>query len=361
MKNFFRISGSDVQVPMRLLVPFLVIGSVVGCNKPPPETIAVQPDLPTVQVRIQTVESKQATTTEEVMGIVRAKLRATIEAKSSGQITEMPVVLGQKVIAGELLVRLDAPEVKARLNQAEANLDQAQRDWKRVAALFDQQAATRADYDAANSRYLVAKGSQAEAKAMMGYVEIRAPFDALVTMKWADVGDLAAPGKSLIDIEDPSKLQLEADVPEAISAKVQQGATMAVRIGEGTGDVSGIVAEMAPMADPASHTIRVKLNLPSVPDKSTSPHSLMSGQFARLMVPMSQSFSLRVPTSAVVQRGQMEIVFAVENQRAHLHLVKTGRRVADETEILSGLASGDLVVVDNPQQLVDGQPVQRSQ
>jgi hypothetical protein len=57
----------------------------------------------------------------------------------------------------------------------------------------------------------------------------------------------------------------------------------------------------------------------------------------------------------------MEIVFAIENQRARLHLVKTGRRVNDETEILSGLASGDLVVIDNPQQLVDGQPVRGSQ
>jgi hypothetical protein len=67
---------------------------------------------------------------------------------------------------------------------------------------------------------------------------------------------------------------------------------------------------------------------------------------------------MRVPASAVVQRGQMEILFVVENQRARLRLVKTGRRVDDETEILSGLDSGELVVVDNPQQLVDGQRLQ---
>ena len=67
---------------------------------------------------------------------------------------------------------------------------------------------------------------------------------------------------------------------------------------------------------------------------------------------------MRVPASAVVRRGQMEILFAVENRHARLHLVKTGRRVNDETEILSGLDSGDLVVIDNPQHLSDGQPVQ---
>jgi multidrug efflux pump subunit AcrA (membrane-fusion protein) len=84
----------------------------------------------------------------------------------------------------------------------------------------------------------------------------------------------------------------------------------------------------------------------------------MLGQFARLIVPAGEYTSMRAPTAAVVQRGQMEILFVVENQHARLHLVKTGRRLNDETEILSGLDSGDLVVVDNLQQLVDGQPLQ---
>ena len=84
----------------------------------------------------------------------------------------------------------------------------------------------------------------------------------------------------------------------------------------------------------------------------------MSGQFARLLVPAGEYTSMRVPASAVVQRGQIEILFVVKNQHARLRLVKTGRRVNDETEILSGLDSGDSVVVDNPQQLVDGQPLQ---
>jgi multidrug efflux pump subunit AcrA (membrane-fusion protein) len=83
----------------------------------------------------------------------------------------------------------------------------------------------------------------------------------------------------------------------------------------------------------------------------------MPGQFARLVVPIGERSSVRVPAAAVVQRGQMEIVFVVTNQRAHLHLVKTGRQINNETEILSGLDAGDSVVVDGAPQLVDGQPV----
>jgi RND family efflux transporter MFP subunit len=322
-----------------------------GCHKAHQRQTAAQPDLPSIQVRTQIVESKPLASAEEVVGTVRARLRATIEAKANGRITAMPVILGQKVKAGDLLARLDAPEIKARLDQAEASLQQAQRDSERMSSLFPQQAVSRAEYETAESRYRVAKGVVAEARAMIGYMEILAPFDGVVTRKWVEVGDQAAPGKPLVDIEDPSKLQLEADVPEALVGRIKQDARMTIRVGQSPRDVTGTMAEIAPIADSASRTFRVKLDLQASP-------GLMSGQFARLIVPMGEITSVRVPVSAVVQRGQMEILFVVENQHARLHLVKTGQRANDEMEILSGLDSGVSVVVDNPQQLVDGQPLQ---
>src|SRR6185369_17037658 len=129
-----------------------------GCSKPQQAHVPSQPQLASVQVRTRAVESKTFTTTEEVVSTVRAKLRATIEAKTTGRITEMPLVLGQKVKPGDLLGRLDAPEIKARLEQAEASLQKSELEWKRVSSLMRQQAVTRADYEAAEARYLVAKG-----------------------------------------------------------------------------------------------------------------------------------------------------------------------------------------------------------
>ena len=125
---------------------------------------------------------------------------------------------------------------------------------------------------------------------------------------------------------------------------------MAIRAGVPAGELTATVAEIGPTVDPLSRTFRVKLDL-------QNDRGLMSGQFVRLSVPVGEITSMRVPANAVVQRGQMEIVFAVENQHARLHLVKTGRLFKDETEILSGLDSGDSVVIDNASQLVDGQPV----
>lgn len=351
-----RPSGNGIApARYRLWIHLLALPAEIlllaGCGKAHQGHAAAQPELHSRQVHTQTVEPKPLASVEEVVGTVRAKLRATIEAKASGRITDLPVVLGQKLKAGERIARFDAPEIKARLDQAEASLQQAERDAKRLASLFNQQAAARADYEAADSRYQVAQGVVAEARAMMGFADIRAPFDGVVTRKWVDVGDQAAPGKPLVDLEDPSQLQLEADVPEAMASRITQGARMTIRVGQGSGDLSGTIVEIAPIADPTSRTFRVKLDVQACP-------GLMPGQFARLVVPVGENNSLRVPASAVVQRGQMEILFVVENQHARLHLVKTGRHVNDETEILSGLDSGDSVVVDNPQQLADSQPLE---
>jgi RND family efflux transporter MFP subunit len=342
------------QIWMLAKPGFIVVAALAlftGCGHKREANLDTAQSLPAVAVRARNVESKGWPSTEEVVGTVRARMRATMEAKVTGRIAQMPVVLGQRVTKGQLLGRVDAAEIDARLEQAQASLQQAERDWKRTSSLFEQQAVTRADYDAVNSRYLVAKGALAEAQAMVAYVEVRSPFDGAVTRKWVDVGDLAAPGKPLVDIEDPSALQLEADVPEAIASRIQPKASMAIRVDALTNELTGIVAEIAPAADPTTRTFRVKLDLPNNP-------ALMSGQFARLLVSKGESNSLGVPASAVLQRGQMELVFVVENQHARLHLVKTGRHVGDEIEILSGLEAGDSVVVEGASQLSDGQPVQ---
>ncbi|MGZ8939543.1 MAG: efflux RND transporter periplasmic adaptor subunit, partial [Limisphaerales bacterium] len=104
-------------------------------------------------------------------------------------------------------------------------------------------------------------------------------------------------------------------------------------------------------ADSDSRTIQIKVDLSPQP-------GLSSGQFARLLVPVGESNSLRVPIPAIVQRGQLEILFTVQNQRAQMHLVKTGQRFGNEVEVLSGLHTGDEVVVEGAAQLIDGQPVE---
>jgi RND family efflux transporter MFP subunit len=351
--TFLNLAGSEPgrRPALHLSLAVALATILSGCGSKHEGASDAAPNLPTAQVTTQKAESKSRAMTEEVVATVRAKLHATLEAKLNGRIELLPVVLGDTVRKGQLIAKLDAGEIAARLEQADASLDQAERDWKRISGLFDQHGVTQSEYDSSQARLRTAKGAVAEAKAMMSYVEVLAPFDGVVTKKWADVGDLAVPGKPLVEIEDPSALQLDADIPEAISGRVQRGAQLTVRAGNPSADLTGMVSEIAPAADPASRTLRVKLDLPKT-------DGLKSGQFARLIVPIGESNSLRVPASAVVRRGQLEIVFVAESKQARMHLVKTGKRLGDEIEILSGLDSGDAVIVSDVAQLTDGQPVE---
>lgn len=323
---------------------------VTGCKRHGPSK-ADAPSLPTATVRVQLLETRKRVATEEVVATVRAKLQARIEAKISGRIEQMRVVPGQSVKTGELLVRLDAQEIRAKLEQAAAVQQQADNDLKRTTSLLEQGAATRSEFDAMQARARVAAATVKEAESMLGYAEILAPFNGVVSRKHADVGDLASPGKPLLEMEDPSALRVEADVAEALVDRIKPGQTLTVQVPTLTSALQGTVNEIAPSTDQASRTFLVKLDLPATP-------GLRAGSFARVSVPMGEIDGLRVPSEAVIQRGQLEYIFVVVEGKAQLRLVKTGKHDGKEVELLAGAAAGDRVVISGAAQLRDGQPLQ---
>ena len=327
---------------------FVAVAIGAGCRHR--EASAPRPSLPGIAVRAVVVEPTTRVAQEEVVGTVRAKLRAAIEPKVSARIESLLVVPGQAVKAGDLIAQLDAREIQARRDQAIAVREQMTRELDRSRLLLQQKSAAPAEFDAIQARERVAIGVLQEAEAMLAYTRVAAPFDGVITRKLADVGDLAAPGKPIAEIENPHALRFEADVPEGLIGNMILGTRLAVRIGATPATIEGSVVELAPIADPASRTFLVKLDLPATP-------SLRSGQFGRVLVPMGESRSIHVPVSALVVRGQMETVYVVEEQAARLRLVRTGRRTATEVELLSGLVAGERLVTEGAVQVRDGQPV----
>lgn len=306
--------------------------------------------LPTATVRAQIIESKKRIATEEVVGTVRAKLRSVIEAKVSGKIEQMLVVPGQQVKAGETLAVIDAREVRARYDQAVALRQQADADLKRLSSLFEQKILSQAEFDGAQAKARVSIAAMTEAEALLSYTKVTAPFAGVVTRKHADVGDLATPGKPLLEMEDSSTLRLEADVPEAVVGKLTLSDKLPVRIAAFEKELTGVISEIAPAADSASRTFLVKLDL-------LGTTGLRAGQFGRVAMPVGETSSLRVPASAVTQRGQMELIFIVSAGKAQLRLVKTGKRIVTEVELVSGVEAGEKIVIEGAAGLMDGQPV----
>lgn len=310
------------------------------------------PPLPTVQVQVETLEQVIAPSRLEVVGTLEAIERASISSRIPGQIIELPVVLGSRVSKGDLLVKISAGEISAKVLQAEAQLSQARRNLNRESKLQKQGASTEETVKSLTDAARIAEAAFKEARTMLDYTEITAPFSGTVTKKIANIGDLASPGMVLLTIENGEALQVLAEVPESLQLSVHQGDNVPIRIPAASLTIEGIVAEVAPAANPLSRTAPVKINIPSSPD-------LRVGQFARIGLNGKEEKTILVNRGALLSKGQMDMVFIHDSKTktARMRLVKTGAVYGSQVEILSGLHSGEQVVVSAVERLQDGQPL----
>jgi multidrug efflux pump subunit AcrA (membrane-fusion protein) len=192
-----------------------------------------------------------------------------------------------------------------------------------------------------------------------------------VTAKLAEPGAMAAPGVPLLVVEDPSRFRLEAQVDESKMGVVKLGESVPVVI-DALGDtpIMGKVVQIVPAADPASRTFAVKIDLPeshssktglsgAPPEKGESPIQIRSGMFGRVRFPRGQRDSIAIPKTAVLSRGQLQAVYVVgSDQLASLRYVTLGTPSADQVEVLSGLQSGDRIVVQPGDRELSGKQVE---
>ncbi|MHC4608550.1 MAG: efflux RND transporter periplasmic adaptor subunit, partial [Planctomycetota bacterium] len=165
------------------------------------------------------------------------------------------------------------------------------------------------------------------------------PIDGVVVTKHMEPGDLAVPGKPVLTLQDPRNLRLEVQVPERCAEKAAIGREVRVRIDALQGELRGIVDEVSPVADPKSRTFLAKVALPEDP-------GLRPGMFGRLLEDCGRRKVLLIPSSAVEKVGQLETVRVLgKDGRARDRHVRTGKRVGDDVEVLSGLEAGEKVVV----------------
>jgi len=329
----------------------LAVLLLAGCGRQDEETAAPEPSGPPVAVRVAAVAVEPLWDEEEVVGNVEAAQRAVLSAKVTGVIDAVNVAPGAKVTRGQVLATIDAREIKARLDSAVASQDQAQKDFARIERLLQSGSSTRQEFDAATTRLRTADAALVEARTMLQYTAITAPFDGVVTRKLVEVGDLATPGKPLLEMENSSLLRFECEIPEALIDRVAIGAELPVMVDAAGATLTGKVSEIAPSASAGSRTFLVKLDLPSA-------EKLRAGQFGRVRVPVRERPAVLVPEGAVVRRGQIENVFVVEDGVARLRLVKIGRKMDGHVEVLGGLSGGESVVVSEAQLLEDGAVVE---
>jgi len=319
---------------------------LAGCSQSEP--ISAVAKSPPIEVRVVKVSFDTIPHTQPVSGIVHPVDRAMIAANIMGTVMVARLAVGQAVSAGEILVEMKAEELDARLAQARAALAQADRDYERESALEAKGAASRESVRSSDDRRRIARAAVEEAQAMLAYMKIAAPFDGVITSDYVNPGDLASPGQTLFELEGTSHLRAEVLVPGSLPV-LKLGSTIAVTLNGII--VNGQLAELSPSTDPQSRTRLAKLDLPSTA-------SARSGQFVRALWPVGEFTTLRIPATALSTFGQMERVFVVSEGRAQLRIVKTGATQESHIEIVSGLESGEQVIIAPPSTLRDGQPLE---
>jgi len=189
------------------------------------------------------------------------------------------------------------------------------------------------------------------ARTQLGYATITSPISGVVSARMVDPGDTVSPGVPVIAVQAAANYRLEATVPEGSAADLYVGKTVRVTVGADERTSDGTVAVISPAGDPSSHKFVVKVDLPGR-------LRARSGEFGRISFAQSYSKGVIIPSIALHDEGGLPTVFIVDRQnRVRMQAVKVGRDTDGGVEILSGLVSGDRVIVANTGVLADGTKV----
>jgi RND family efflux transporter MFP subunit len=289
---------------------------------------------------------------ETAVGTIRPVHETNIGAKLLARVVEVNLKAGQIVRAGDVLVRLDDIDLRARRRQSEAVLNaaeaarvQAEADASRSANLLKSKAVSRQENDragtalkSADAELSRAKESINEIQATLDWATIRSPIRGIVIDKKIDVGDMVTPGQILATLFDPKRMQLVASVRESLAHRLKIGQPIEVQIENFNKQCTGAISEIVPEAESSSRAFQVKVTGPC-------PEGVYSGMFGRILIPLDEEQVLVIPRRAVQSVGQLDLVNVAAHGAISRRAVRLGRTIGADVEVLSGLREGESVQV----------------
>lgn len=275
--------------------------------------------------------------------------QAILSTKLMGSVTEVAVREGDRVAAGQVLVRIDARDLTAKSAQISASIADAEalhRDAmtqaNRMRALFADSAATRAQLDAAETGLArsvaaldAARGAAAELGAMTTYSIVRAPFSGIVTKRFVDPGAFAALGAPLVAIQDVSTLRITASATPDIARTLRRGQVLPGSIENRA--VRATIEGTVPAMTGNVYTINALV--------ANSASEFLSGSAASLSLPTGRRTMLVVPADAIVREGDLTGVTLRTAQGDERRWVRVGRQSGGFVEVTAGVRAGDRIVL----------------
>lgn len=368
----------NTNLKLSVLV-LLTVLSLVGCSS---EQTRTAPPAETVRnVHVLAVQQASVPDLLEAVGTVHAAQTSDLASQMMGNIVEIRAHEGDHVQRGQVLAVIDDSQPRAAVDRAgaadaaaqqqlvaaESDLVLAESTLKRYQTLFEKKSVSPQEFDEAKARQqgalarrdmvqannAQARAALAQARTALDYTRIRAPFDGVVTEKKADSGMLASPGMAIFTVEDVRRYRLEATVNESDLHYVRTGQQVAVAIDAlDNAGLKGKVVQIVPAVDPASRTFLVKIELPT-------DTRLCSGLFGRAAFSRGQRQALLIPRAAVVERGQMQGVFVLDQAKvAGLRYIALGKDSGSQIEVLSGLQEGERLIATPGQLDLNGKHVE---
>ena len=328
----------------------------------------------TVKVVLATA-SKENQQQIQVSGQIVSEQTANISSRIMGTISRIYVKVGDRVAKGQTLISISSPDMLSRRAQtdaniaaAEANLSNAKKDFDRYTNLFKKQSASAKELDNITLQYNAAKAAleaarqmRNETSNMIGYTTITAPFSGTVSQRMADEGNMANPGMPLLSIVENSELQVTAMVSESDISRIKKGSEASAHVKALAKTVPLVVSAISPSSNETGGLYQVKFNIPSEHKKD-----LLSGMYVNINIPVSRDSNqitnnegIYVPASALIKKDQLTEIYTVSQQKtALLRLVRTGRTMGNQVEIISGLAAGEQFILNAEGKLYNGVPVE---
>ncbi len=350
--------------------------------------VGIQEITPATKVRVATAQLLNGTEAQAELvatGYVVAQVKAAVASKATGRLETLNVEEGDVVQAGQVLAILENDDVKADLERMRANLVMARADstdaaikLNRANQLIMTGATTQDIVDEMKAYYDRAAASVEVAQAGVQYAEvaventiIRAPFDGTVLSKDADVGEMVAPFSSagssrgaVVTLADMNSLEVEADVSESNIYKVKVGAPCEIILDAYPGiRYPGRVKKIVPTADRSRATVMTKIAFETIDDKVLPEMSarvnFLPEKAAAETTP--QQAVIAVPKTTLTNREGRSVVFKIAGAQVQEAAVQVGRELGTFTEIVSGVAVGDQVVISPPGGMKPGDKIEISQ
>lgn len=307
-------------------------------EKTPPDHLSIERGEPLPdQALIIDVKRQPYPSRISITGTTESDQRVQVSARIGTTVKETMVTAGDRVTRNQLLMVMDDRELQEQLTVAEAELQRAETEFNRITRLLEKDAATRQQLTGAESAFTATRAHVEKIRVMLTYTRVTSPIEGRVADRFVESGDFAGPGQPLLSIYNPAVIRLEAPVPVRLIEKFTPGAIMSIELEYPAGWYTGVVSEIVGEINPASRTQLVKLTMDA---KSAQ---ILPGTFGRIWVESDPIPGIRIPQSAIIRVGQLEMVQLVQDGRIIRRLVKTGSVIGDQVEILSGLSDGDRI------------------